>query len=434
MLILVTLIAIVGLVVALTYLKIPPFAAFLAVSILAGLAFGLTASNLFNAVQYGISSTMGSIAAILAFGSILGKWIGLSGAAQNVTSSLLKFSGPNFARVAFMIAGFLVGLPLFYSVAFMLLAPLVITASAKLKQPATFLALPMLASLTVTQGYLPPHPAPLAIMQEFGADFGKTLFYGIIIAIPAILISGLLFGRTTKNILTEPNQSFIYEDSTKHHSDFSVSVSLSYFLILLPILLLSFGTFCQTIFPLLSEYLSNPVFSLLIALLTTWLILLLKGFDKSILTQYAADAIKDVAGIMLIFAGAGALKQILVVGGVSQYIATALGQSSFNIYFLGWSMAAIIRVCVGSSTVAGITAAGFMKVLLVQSHADPNLLVLALGAGSMMFSHVNDTGFWLFREYFQLNLKDTLRSWTTMDTLVSITGLLGVLTLECILF
>lgn len=431
MLILVTLIAIVGLVFSLTYFKIPPFAAFLLISILAGLAFGLSSSELFKAVQDGISSTMGSIAAILAFGSILGKWIGLSGAAQNVTSSLLKFSGPNYARVAFMIAGFLVGLPLFYSVAFMLLAPLVITASAKLKQPATYLALPMLASLTVTQGYLPPHPAPLAIMQEFGADFGKTLFYGIIIAIPAILVSGLLFGLTTKNILTAPNASFIFEKETNQDG---LSVGISYFLILLPILLLSFGTFFQKPFPLVSAYLANPVFSLLLALMITWLILLSKGFDKPALTISATEAIKDVAGIMLIFAGAGALKQILVVGGVSQYIANVLGQSSFNIYVLGWSMAAIIRVCVGSSTVAGITAAGFMKVLLVQSNADPNLLVLALGAGSMMFSHVNDTGFWLFREYFQLNLKDTLRSWTSMDTLVSITGLLGVLVLEWILF
>lgn len=431
MLILVTLIAIVGLVFSLTYFKIPPFAAFLLISILAGLAFGLSSSELFKAVQDGISSTMGSIAAILAFGSILGKWIGLSGAAQNVTSSLLKFSGPNYARVAFMIAGFLVGLPLFYSVAFMLLAPLVITASAKLKQPATYLALPMLASLTVTQGYLPPHPAPLAIMQEFGADFGKTLFYGIIIAIPAILVSGLLFGLTTKNILTAPNASFIFEKETNQDG---LSVGISYFLILLPILLLSFGTFFQKPFPLVSAYLANPVFSLLLALMITWLILLSKGFDKHALTSSATEAIKDVAGIILIFAGAGALKQILVVGGVSQYIANVLGQSSFNIYVLGWSMAAIIRVCVGSSTVAGITAAGFMKVLLVQSNADPNLLVLALGAGSMMFSHVNDTGFWLFREYFQLNLKDTLRSWTSMDTLVSITGLLGVLVLEWILF
>jgi len=434
MLILVTLIAIVGLVLALTYLKIPPFAAFLGISMLSGMAFGLSASDLFKAIQEGISSTMGSIAAILAFGSILGKWIGLSGAAQKVTSSLLKFSGPNYAQVAFMIAGFLVGLPLFYSVAFMLLAPLVITASAKLKQPATYLALPMLASLTVTQGYLPPHPAPLAIMQEFGADFGKTLFYGIIIAIPAILISGLLFGITTKNILTAPNPSFIFDEEAKDHPGSRSSISLSFFLILLPILLLSFGTFFQKIFPLLSVYLANPVFSLLFALITTWIILLFKGFDKHTLTLSAAEAIKDVAGIMLIFAGAGALKQILVVGGVSQYIANVLGQSSFNIYVLGWSMAAIIRVCVGSSTVAGITAAGFMKVLLIQSNADPNLLVLALGAGSMMFSHVNDTGFWLFREYFQLNLKDTLRSWTSMDTLVSITGLLGVLALEWILY
>ncbi|MHA8066906.1 gluconate:H+ symporter [Aquirufa sp. ROCK2-A2] len=428
MLIFITILAILFLILALSYFKIPPFAAFIGVSILAGVAFGLSSVDLFKAIQEGISSTMGSIAAILAFGSILGKWIGLSGAAQKVTHSLVNFSGPKYARIAFMVAGFLVGLPLFYSVAFMLLAPLVITASNRLKQPATFLAIPMLASLTVTQGYLPPHPAPLAIMQEFGADFGTTLFYGIIIAIPAILLSGLLFGLSTKNILTVPNQAFVYTEDS--HEKNPLSVGLSYLLILMPILLLSFGSFFAFISPIMASYLANPVYSLFLSVVFTWLVLKLKGFHSDELLSSGTVAIKDVAGIMLIFAGAGALKQILVIGGVSQFIANSLNESSMNIYLLGWSMAAIIRVCVGSSTVAGITAAGFMKVLLVNSHADPNLLVLALGAGSMMFSHVNDTGFWLFREYFQLGLKDTLKSWSTMDTLVSITGLIGVLVLE----
>jgi Gnt-I system high-affinity gluconate transporter len=429
MLILITIFAIFLLVLSLSYWKVPPFVAFIGISILAGIALGIPANELFKAVQEGISSTLGSIAAIIAFGSILGKWIGISGAAQQVTQSLLHFSGPKYARVAFMLAGFLVGLPLFYSVAFMIMAPLVITASHRLKQPATFLAIPMLASLTVTQGYLPPHPAPLAIMQEFGADFGTTLFYGVIIAIPAILISGLLFGSTTKNILTTPNQAFVYQaDEAKHEK--TLSLFMSYLLILMPILLLSFGSFFGSFIPFLAAYISNPVFSLLISVIFTWIVLILKGHLKDDLVDSAAISIKDIAGILLIFAGAGALKQILVVGGVSQFIANSLGDSSLNVYVLGWSMAAIIRVCVGSSTVAGITAAGFMKVILVESHADPNLLVLALGAGSMMFSHVNDTGFWLFREYFQLSLKDTLKSWTSMDTLVSITGLLGVLLLE----
>jgi Gnt-I system high-affinity gluconate transporter len=266
-------------------------------------------------------------------------------------------------------------------------------------------------------------------MQEFGADFGTTLFYGVIIAIPAILISGLLFGSTTKNILTTPNQAFVYHaDEAKHEK--TLSLFMSYLLILMPILLLSFGSFFGNFIPFLAAYISNPVFSLLISVIFSWIVLILKGHLKDDLVDSAAISIKDIAGILLIFAGAGALKQILVVGGVSQFIANSLGDSSLNVYVLGWSMAAIIRVCVGSSTVAGITAAGFMKVILVQSNADPNLLVLALGAGSMMFSHVNDTGFWLFREYFQLSLKDTLKSWTSMDTLVSITGLLGVLLLE----
>ncbi|MFL0162614.1 GntP family permease [Aquirufa salirivi] len=432
MLFLITLGAIVFLVLAMTWLKLPPFVAFMGVSILAGVAFQLSPEFIFKAIQEGMGSTLGSIAGILAFGSILGKWVGISGAAQKMTEVLLKLSGTRYARIAFMLAGFLVGLPLFYSVAFMLLAPLVITAAAKLKQPATFLALPMLASLTVTQGYLPPHPAPLAIMQEFGADLSKTMLYGVTIAIPAILVSGLWFGMTTKNMTTPANQAFVFVENETAGPQ--LSTISSFLMVLFPIILLALGSFGSNAFPSIATYLSNPVFSLFLSVLLAGILLKRIGFSSDTLLSTSIISIKDIAGILLIFGGAGALKQVLVVAGVSQAVADSLGSSTWNVYALGWTMAAIIRVCVGSSTVAGITAAGFMKVILVNSTADPNLMVLALGAGSMMFSHVNDTGFWLFREYFSLNFKDTIRSWTMMDTLVSITGLIGVLVLDQILF
>ncbi|MCZ2472868.1 gluconate transporter [Aquirufa ecclesiirivi] len=434
MLFLITLGAIISLVLAMTWLKLPPFVAFTGVSILAGVAFQLSPEIIFKAIQEGMGSTLGSIAGILAFGSILGKWVGISGAAQKMTEVLLKLSGTRYARIAFMLAGFLVGLPLFYSVAFMLLAPLVISAAAKLKQPATFLALPMLASLTVTQGYLPPHPAPLAIMQEFGADLSKTMLYGVAIAIPAILVSGLWFGMTTINITTPANQAFVFVDNENRTTGPQLSTFASFLMVLFPIILLALGSFGSNTFPSIAAYISNPVFSLFLSVLLAGILLKRIGFSSDTLLSTSMVSIKDIAGILLIFGGAGALKQVLVVAGVSQAVADSLGSSTWNVYVLGWTMAAIIRVCVGSSTVAGITAAGFMKVILVNSTADPNLMVLALGAGSMMFSHVNDTGFWLFREYFSLNFKDTIRSWTLMDTLVSITGLIGVLVLDQILF
>ncbi|RXK52573.1 GntP family permease [Aquirufa rosea] len=434
MLFLVTFGAIVLLVLAMTWLKFPPFVAFIGVSIIAGIFFQLSPTLIFKAIQDGMGSTLGSIAGILAFGSILGKWVGMSGAAQKMTEVLLRISGTRYARIGFMMAGFLVGLPLFYSVAFMLLAPLVITAAAKLKQPATFIAIPMLASLTVTQGYLPPHPAPLAIMQEFGADLSKTMLYGVVIAIPAILISGLWFGLSTRYISSPPNPAFVFTDPEEKTGRPQLSSFQSFLIVLFPILSLALGSFGASYFPLLAGYLSNPVFSLFLAVLLAALLLRRIGFQTEDLLQSSIVSIKDIAGILLIFGGAGALKQVLVEAGVSQAVADSLGSSTWNVYVLGWTMAAVIRVCVGSSTVAGITAAGFMKVILLNSSADPNLMVLALGAGSMMFSHVNDTGFWLFREYFSLNFRDTLRSWTLMDTLVSFTGLLGVLVLDFLLF
>jgi Gnt-I system high-affinity gluconate transporter len=433
MAILTTIIGILLLVLLISYFRIHTFLAFLIVSMGIGLVLGMKPEVLMKAIQNGIGSTLGSIVGIIALGAMLGKLVAVSGAAQQISYKMIELVGIKHIRWAFMLTGFIVGLPLFYSVGFMLIVPLAITVAHRYKLSAVYVSLPLLASLTVTQGYLPPHPAPLFLVKQLNADMGLTLFYGIIIAIPAILISGALYGSTMKNYTTPPNLSFVAPELPPEQLP---STPLSIFTVLLPILLIGISTIAT---PYLSSdsllkqvllFIGDATVSLLIAVLfATFSLGVSKGKSLKEISSYFGEAVKDVASLFLIFGGAGALKQILTDGGVSQTIADMMQHSNMNPYVLGWGIAAIIRVCVGSSTVSGITTAGFIAPMMATVSVNPNLMVLSIGAGSMMFSHVNDTGFWLFREYFQLSLKDTIKTWSVMDTLVSITGLLGVFVL-----
>jgi len=432
--IVITIAGILLLVLLISFFRLHAFIAFLLATLAIGLALHMKPAALMNAVQTGIGGTLGSIAAIIALGAMLGKLIGLSGAAQQIAGQMTKLFGIKHTRWAFMAAGFIVGLPLFYSVGFMLLVPVAITVASRNHLPAVYVALPLLASLSVTQGYLPPHPAPLFLVKQLGADMGTTLFYGIIIAVPAILISGGLYGATVKKYITKPNPSFI---AATLPAEKLPAVSISIFTIVLPVLLIAGSSIAA---PMLKDnsllkdtvlFLGDATVSLLLTILFGIFSLgIYKHFSRQQISQHFAEAVKDIASLLLIFGGAGALKQVLTDGGVSQVIAVGLQHTNMNPYISGWTIAAIIRVCVGSSTVAGITTAGFIAPVLAGGHINPNLMVLSIGAGSMMFSHVNDTGFWLFREYFQLSLKDTIKTWSVMDTLVSITGLLGVLVLS----
>ncbi|MBC7921250.1 MAG: gluconate transporter [Ferruginibacter sp.] len=434
MLLLTTVLGILVLIALISYVRLHPFLAFLLVSLGVGLALGMPPTVIMESIQQGIGSTVGSIMGIIALGAMLGKLVAQSGAAQRIAVNMMAVVGTRHVRWAFLVTGFIVGLPLFYSVGFLLLAPLVITVAYRYKLPALYIGLPMLASLSVTQGYLPPHPAPLAVMKQFNADLGRTLFYGILVSVPAILVSGALFGATLKRYTTLPNQAFI---APELRPDQMPSGAVSFLTVLLPILLIGLSTVLSPLLPDGSVgkqtllFVGEPTVSMLISVLVAVFTLgIQRGRPMAEVTTLLADAIREVAMLLLIFGGAGALKQVLTDGGVSQSIADLMRDSSLHPYVLGWGMAAIIRVCVGSSTVSGITTAGFVAPLLRVSGVEPNLMVLSIGAGSMMFSHVNDTGFWLFREYFQLSMADTLKTWSVMETLVSVTGLAGVMALS----
>jgi Gnt-I system high-affinity gluconate transporter len=432
--IIIVLICIVILILLITWGRLNAFLAFLAVSILAGLLLKLPAEKIMSAVQHGIGDTLGSLVSIICLGAMLGKLVAESGAAQKIATVLMQAFGVRYMQWALMITGFIIGIPLFYGVGFVLMVPLIFSVVYQYKLPAVYIGLPMLAALSVTHGFLPPHPSPTALVTQFGANMGITLLYGLLIAIPAIIIAGPLFSRTIKNISAEPLEMFKPQaiDKTK-----LPGTANSFITSLMPVFLLTATTVLSYWFGSNKSFkgiltlISEPGLIMLVSVLTAAFTLgIACGKSMRSVMAIYGEAVKDVGMILLIIAGSGALKQVLTDSGVSQQIASALQTWPVHPLILGWCMAGIIRICVGSATVAGLTTAGIIAPLLASSSVNPNLMVLSVGAGSLLFSHVNDAGFWMFKEYFNLSIKDTLKTWSVMETIVAVTGLAGVMFLS----
>lgn len=436
MTLLIVLLAIIGLVVLITVFKLNPFLSFLVVAIAAGIFLGLPLDVVVKSVEKGIGDMIGSILIIICLGAMLGKLVAESGAAQQIASAMMKAFGVKYIQWALMITGFIIGIPLFYGIGFILMVPLIFSVVYQYKLPAVYVGLPMLAALSVTHGFLPPHPSPTALVTQFGGSMGLTLCYGMLIAIPTLIIAGPFFSRTLKSIVAKPLETF---KPSELPEDKLPGTFNSFVTALLPVILLMLTT-ALTFFVSGNEHLEkgvafigNASVVMMIALaVATFSLGIYQGKSMGFLMNIYTDAVKDVAMILLVIAGAGALKQVLTDSGVSEVIAASLQSWEMNPLILGWVVAAIIRVAVGSATVAGLTAAGIIAPLIIRENVDPNLMTLSIGAGSLVLSHVNDSGFWLYKEYFNLSLKDTFRSWTVMETLVAVIGLVGVLLLDII--
>jgi Gnt-I system high-affinity gluconate transporter len=414
--------------------KVNAFLAFLVVSIVTGLLLGISFGTITQSVYKGIGDTLGQLAIVIVLGAMLGKIVAESGAAQRIATYMMTIFGEKYIQWALMVTGFIIGIPLFYNVGFVLMVPLIFSVVYKYKLPAVYIGLPMLASLSVDHGFLPPHPAPAALVGQFHANMGKTLLYGMIIAIPAVILAGVVYSKTLKGIVSSPLQGLVAAEKPEEQLP---SMGNSLLTSLLPVILLML----TTLLPLVSHgspawanllaFVGDPAIILLVAIgWATYSLGIRCGMPMMKIMQIYESAVKDVAVILLIVAGAGALKQVFTDSGVSKEIASYLQVWPIHPLVLGWLMAAIIRVCLGSATVAGLTAAGLILPLMNRMHVDPNLMVLSVGAGSLLFSHVNDSGFWMFKEYFNLSIKDTIRSWSVMETIVSVVGLGGVLLLN----
>jgi Gnt-I system high-affinity gluconate transporter len=419
-------------------LKINSFISFIVVSLAVALAEGMTIDKAVLSIENGIGNTMGFIVMILGFGAMLGKLVSESGAAQRITSRLIRSLGIRHIQLALMLTGFIVGISLFYDVGFFIMIPLVFTVAASTGLPLLYVGLPMLAALSVTHGYLPPHPAPTAISVMFHADIGQTLVYGIIVAIPAIIISGPVLSKALSKINAKPLKEFVNQKPL--NEDEMPGFWISFFSALLPVILISISTIAgfmlsdQSGIRMVLGYIGNPVIAMILSVLfAIYSLGLARGRKITDIMNSLSSSVISITMIMLLIAGAGALKQVLVDSGVSKYIGELLSRSSLSPLFLGWLIATVLRFCVGSATVAGITTAGIILPLVSGTGVKPELMVLAIGSGSLMLGHVNDGGFWLFKEYFNLSVKDTLRTWTVMETSIGLSGLAGVMILSLII-
>lgn len=431
---LLVLLSIAILVLLIVWAKLNPFLSFLIASIAAGLMLGLPADQVAKSVQKGMGGLLGDLVIVIVTGAMLGKLVAESGAAQRIAGFLMKFFGEKYITWAMAFTGLIVGIPLFYNVGFVLLVPLAFTVSYQFRLPAVYVGMPLLAALSVTHGFLPPHPSPAALVAQFEANMGLTLFYGFLIAIPTIIIAGPIFAPFLKKIKSEPLKTFQAEPKPENELP---GIGNSLFTALLPVFLLvgttviSLNTNSEDSFAPLVGFIADPGVVMLVSLLfATFSLGLVKKMKMTQIMGIYTEATKDVSMILLIVAGAGALKQIFTDSGVSQTIAESLQTWDMHPLILAWLITSIIRVCVGSATVAGLTTAGIIPPLVTTMNVDPNLLVLSIGAGSLMFSHFNDGGFWMYKEFFNVSIKDTIKSWSLMETIVAVFGLIGVLILD----
>jgi Gnt-I system high-affinity gluconate transporter len=429
--------SIVLLVLLISWGKVQPFLAFLVASAVAAVLLGLPIDKVPLVLEKGIGAILGGLLGIVCIGAMFGKLVANSGAAQKIAMVLMRLFGEKHITWAMMFTGLLVGIPLFYNVGFVLLVPLVFSVVQQTKVPPIYVGIPMFASLSVTHGFLPPHPAPTAMLPLFNANLGITLFYGLIVALPAMICAGPLYARLFKNVKSNPITLFVAEmrpekDLPSAFNCFG-SALLPVGLIALSLLDTLLHVVPQAQQPLF-RFVTNPLMVMLLSLaIATYTLGLSRGMKIGPLMDDYGNSVKDIAVILLIIAGAGTLKQVFTETGVEKNIAAALIGVPIDPLILGWLIAGVIRVSLGSATVAGMTAAGLMAPVVAAGGVDPNLMVLAVGAGSLMFSHVNDSGFWMAKEYFNLSLKETIMSWTLMEGIVGVVGIIGVLILEQII-
>ena len=426
------------LVLLIAWAKVNTFLAFLIVSVGAALLLGMPVASIPQTINKGLGDTLGSLAIIIVLGAMLGKLVASSGAAQKIATVLKKTFGAKYITWAMSLTGFIVGIPLFYNVGFVLLIPIIFSVAYNYKLSLVYVGLPMLASLSVMHGFLPPHPSPMALVTQFNADLVKTFIYGLIVAIPAIIIAGPIFARILINMQSGPTVTLQADELPDHELP---GITNSVVSALLPVLIILGTTLITRIcndnmaVVNLASFIGDPTIAMILTICIATFTLGIRSGKKLIdIMVIFVDATKDIAMILLIIGSAGILKQVFVETGVSNSLATILKGLTLPPLLLAWLITAVLRLCLGSATIAGLTAAGIVYPLVGPHGADPNLMVLAVGSGSLFCSHVNDSSFWLFKEYLGLSIKQTFLSWSLMETLVSVIGLIGILIMNQVLF
>jgi GntP family gluconate:H+ symporter len=436
-LLLITLVAVVALVVLTAWCKLPAFIALILTSLLAGLCAGRNPLDVSRSFAEGVGSVLGSIAMVIALGAILGKVLAVSGGAEHLGKTLIGTFGERWVDWAIVCAAFVIGTSVFFSVGLVLLIPLISTAARQRRIPMAYCGLPLVAGLSITHGLVPPHPGPIAAVGILHADMGKTIVYALAVGVPSALVCGVwlaprLVRMSRIELSPTPTPSC---NNGENHPGFGVVSSL--ISISLPVVLMVSCTAADLWLPqasavrICADWLGNPVVAMLLgALSSLWSLTRLRGFDKHQLCKLSEECLAPVATILLVVGAGGGFGRVLIDNGLGDAVARKSAASGVSPLLLGWLVAALVRITTGSATVAITTASGLLApVAAANTGLSRELMVLAMGAGSLMLSHVNDGGFWLVKEYLGLTVTQTLRTWTILETAISLMAFVLVLLL-----
>ncbi len=416
-------------------LKINSILALIFSAIVVGFINGMKPVAILETIKEGLGSTLGSLALIIGFGAVLGKLMVNSGAAQRIASTLINKFGAKHVQWALIIVGAVFGISVFYEVAFMILAPLVISIAVEAKTSFMKLAITMVAATTLSHSIFPPQAGPTALVDAYNADMGMVYILGIIVFIPSVFMAGIVLPKFMKN-MDYPVPPLLKKNKVFSESEMP-SFGMSLFIPLIPAILISISTILSLFITedtLLHEtvtFLGSAEISLIIAILTAIVIFgLRKGKNMDDMMKTFESGLKGVATIIFIVGAGGAFKEVILEANVGNYIADIMKDTNISPLIMAWLITALIRIATGQGVVSAITAAGIVGPLIPTFNVSPVLMVLATAVGSNTITHVNDASFWLFKEYFNISIKDTFKTWGVLLLTTSITGLIVVLTLD----
>ena len=435
------LIAVVGLVVLVARFKLNAFLALILASVFVGLCSGMNPGNVANAFQEGVGSTLGFIAVVVGLGTMLGKMLAESGGAEIVADRFIQMFGEKRLPWAMMLVGFIVGLPVFFTVGLVLLVPVLFTLTKSTGSSLLRLGIPLIAGLSVSHGLVPPHPGPLVAIEKLGADTGRTILYSLAIGLPTAMLAGPVFGGLmARHVPLAPGgigERLIGETARGRRPGFAITL----FTILLPVVLMLATTVGDLTLPkghtvnVWARLIGSPLMALLIAVLfSLYSFGRACGFNRHQILKFTEDCVGPAASIILVVGAGGGFSKVLDYSGADEAIAGLVKNMPVSPLILGWLVAALIRVAVGSATVAITMASAIMAPIAAsQPGINLELLVIVMGAGSLILSHLNDGGFWFVKEYFNMTVPQTLKTWTVLETIIAVTALVFALLLDRVL-
>jgi GntP family gluconate:H+ symporter len=438
-LLLLTFLGVALVVVLITWARMPAFLALAVGSVFVGLGAGMTLADIPRAFQSGVGDTLGFIAMVIGLGTVIGKLLAESGGAVVVSNALVKALGERRLDWALMLSAFIIGLPVFFQVGLVLLAPVLFTLARQTGTPLLRLGVPLVAGLSAAHGLVPPHPGPLAAIERLGADTGRVLFYSLIVGLPVSIVAGPVFGRYITPRVPVEAGAMANQVTGGRGAPRPPSLAVSLLTILMPVLLMLAAALATAVLPdggprRAIAFAGTPLMAMLIAtLVALYTFGRACGFDRSRLLQFAEESLPPIASVLLVVGAGGGFGRVLDTAGAAKAIAQVMGTMPLSPLVLGWLLASLLRISVGSATVACVTAAGIMApIAAAAGQVNKDLLVVAIGAGSLILSHVNDGGFWLVKEYLNMTVPQTVKTWTIVETIVSICGLAIVLLLGSI--